>query len=216
MSISAWRKRTFAWAIVCWRKMDEVGIPFYYSSHSKQNSSLCFDRQIFQVWTPKPAALYQILTIWGLIINLNLKCGESLMVFSQVFYDTSRHFWHFCTKVRALHSLELNSNTSNNHILCDRRLWAQLFLDGTDEFIDTAPLSHVFEMYCRFCFFIMQFHAFHVLYLSPSGQRAREWLSDGRCKQRAHPCLMKQSSEIIYLHAVRPTQWNLFFASVQK
>lgn len=110
MSVPARRKRTFVWAIVCRRKMDEVGIPFYYSSHSKQNSLLCFDRQIFQVWTPKPATLYQILTIWGLIINLNLKCGESLMVFSQVFYDTSHHFWHFCTKVRALHTLELNSN----------------------------------------------------------------------------------------------------------
>lgn len=103
MSIPASRNRTF----VCWRKMDEVGIPVYYSSHSKQNSSFCFDGQIFQVWTPKPATLYQILTIWGPIINLNLKCGESLMVFSQVFCDTSHRF---CTKVRTLHTLELNSN----------------------------------------------------------------------------------------------------------
>lgn len=37
------------------------------------------------MWTPKPATLYQILTIWALIINLKLKCGESLVVFSQVF-----------------------------------------------------------------------------------------------------------------------------------
>lgn len=62
------------------------------------------------MWTPKPAALYQILTIWGLNINLNLKHGESLMVLAEVFYDTYHHFWHFCTKVRALHIPELNSN----------------------------------------------------------------------------------------------------------
>lgn len=55
-------ERTFAWVIVCWRKMDEVGVPFYYSSHSKQNSSLCFDSQIFHLWTPPPAVLYRILT----------------------------------------------------------------------------------------------------------------------------------------------------------
>lgn len=56
-------------------------------------------------------------------------------------------------------------------------------------------------MYCWF--FIMHFHSFLVLHLSPSGKRALEWQSDGRCKQRTDPCLKEA------------IQWDHLFARSQ-
>lgn len=188
---------------------------FHFNTAATQRETLRFVLTgKSSVWTPKPAALYQILTIWGLIINLNLKCGESLMGFPR--FSMARSIISDIFALKSERRIELKYRrilpTNTSYVTggyepscCWMGLtsWHKpLSLMRWKCAVDSASSCFLTLVLCRIWVRVDKEH----------------W-NDSQMEDANRGWILvwwSSPSEIIYLRAVRPTQWNRLFAGVQK